>query len=268
MNKILYSFSLILIISFYAGDMLAQYDTSVVSGVTIKVPVKEKKKNSYIFLTGGFQNPTWYKVPVIPEFPVNMVIKGSSVKASGWFAGFGIMKKSKKHFEVGLLADFYKTTIPVAYSGQRATGEWVTTQTPDSSSFTDVFTTDMKRVSEVISLRASVRYKIPVGKIQFWGGIAPGTYSCKVYFPEGAFDKSQKTYVQTTAGISFQTGINFIVRDKLGKDMLRFTFYSDFSSPKIEEKMAGLIKPDWIYKNTDRNYAISPVRFGFAIGFH
>lgn len=252
----------------FSNQLYAQKDTSSIVGIKIKVPEKSKKNNSYIFITGGFQNPVFYKLPVIPEFPVNMVLDGNSAKASGWFAGFGIMKKGKSNFEVGILGDFYKTTIPVAIEGQRSTGDWVYEQTANTSYFTDVFLTDINRVSEVISIRAAVRYKIPVGKIHFWGGIAPGTFSSKVYFSEGGYDKALKATMQTTAGITFQTGVNFVVRNKIGKDILRFTFYSDFVSPKIEEKVVGLFKPSWIYNNREKNYAISPIRFGFAIGIH
>jgi len=268
MRKIFFLLFIVLFTIIGSSHLYAQKDSSIVSGIKIKVPEKGKKNNSYIFITGGFQNPVFYKLPVIPEFPINMVLDGYSAKASGWFAGFGIMKKGKSNFEVGILADFYKTTIPVAFEGQRAKGDWVFEQTANTSYFTDTFLTDMNRVSEVIAIRAAVRYKIPVGKIHFWGGVAPGTFSSKVYFSEGGFDQAHKTSIQTTAGITFQTGVNFVVRNKIGKDILRFTFYSDFVSPKIEEKIVGLFKPSWIYRNTDRNFAISPIRFGFAIGIH
>jgi hypothetical protein len=268
MGRKFYLGTFILTFLMFVNQLFAQTDTSVVVGVKVKVPSKEKKNTSYIFLTGGYQNPAWYRVPVIPEFPVNMEIKGDKVRVPGWFAGIGIMKKTRTKFEVGILADFYKSTIPVAFSGQRSTGDWVLEQSANTTAFTDVFSSDINRVSEVIAIRASIRYKIPAGNFQFWGGIAPGTFSSKVYFSESGFNDALKTYVQTSAGLSFQAGVNLIVKNAQGKDMLRFSFYSDFSSPKIEEKMIGLFKPSWKFINSDGNYAISPVRFGFAIGIH
>jgi len=261
--------SALLFILLFESQVFSQTDSSVVVGVKVKVPSKEKKSNSSIFVTGGYQNPAWYRVPVLPEFPLNMEIDGDKVRVPGWFAGIGVLKKTKSNFEVGLLADFFKTTIPIAISGQRGKSDWVFEQSANISDVTDfAFTTDLNRVSEVIAIRATVRYKIPVGNFQFWGGVAPGTFSSKVYFSQGGFNESIKTYMQTSAGLTFQAGINLMVKNSVGKDLMRFSFYSDFSSPLIEEKLIGLFKPTWKFINTDKNYAISPVRFGFAVGIH
>jgi hypothetical protein len=247
----------------------AQVEVKKNSAVKIKVPSKEKKNTSYYFFTIGHQYPTWYNVPMIPQYPVNMVYSGKmKVQVPGWYAGIGIMKKTRTNFEVGLLGDFYKTTIPVALAGQRSTSEWVSEKRGGVSAFTDTFVNDVSRISEVYSIRASIRYKIPVGIFQFWGGIAPGTFSSKIYFAEETKSEPLKIFTATSIGLTYQAGLSLVFKNSKGKDMLRFGFYADFSSPKIEEKIISLFKPGWNYFNTAGNYVINPIRFGFTVGVH
>lgn len=253
---------------FLPHSLRAQYDTIVHEGVKVIVPLKEKKSNSYLFICGGAQLPAWTKVPMTPEDPKNMILNGRmSVKSAGWFAGIGILKKTKSNFEIGLLGDYYRSSIPVAFSGQRSVSEWVFVQSDSSSLYTDVFANDINRVSEVLSFRASIRYKIPIGKLQLWGGIAPGTFSSRIYFDEKG-SGTPKEYRETRFGMSYQAGFSFQTKDSKGADMLRFTFFADFSGPKVEERFISLFKPGWKFINTDKNYIVNPVRIGLAVGIH
>ena len=164
---------------------IAQVDSMKFAGIKITVPPKDKNNNSYLFMTIGYQFPSWYRVPMIPENAADMKIRGNmNVKVPGWFAGIGIMKKTGSHFEAGLLVDFYKSSITVAEAGQRSTSDWVYEQSNNLSYYTEVFENNIDRISEVISFRASIRYKLPLGKFQFWGGIAPGTFSSTINYSE------------------------------------------------------------------------------------
>jgi len=246
---------------------IAQVDSMKFDGIKIVVPSKEKAGNTYFFISTGYQFPSWCRVPMIPENARHMNIKGDmNVKVPGWFAGIGIIKKTKTHFEAGLLVDFYTTSIPVAYSGQRSTSEWVYAQNNYLSYFTQIFDNSIHRKSEVISFRASIRYKLPLGRFQFWGGLAPGTFSSTIKYSEENNNEPIKTYRVTTIGLNFQAGIDLIKKNKKGNDMLRFTIFSDFFSPEIEEKMISLFNPGWNFINSEGNYVINPFRLGFALG--
>jgi hypothetical protein len=270
MRKLYLIFSIFTLFIFPLHNAAAQSDSGEIKGIKIIVPSKEKKNNSYFFISGGYQFASWYKVPMVPENHTGLTTKGHmDVKVPGWFCGIGIMKKTRSNFEVGILADFYRTIIPLAYSGQRSTSDWVFEQTGNVSYFTDVFENDINRISEVYSFRAAVRYKVPIGKFQIWGGLAPGTYASKIYFVEKNSNGAAKEFRETSLGLSYQAGINFVVKNARGKDMLRFTLYSDFGSPGIEEKMISLFNhPTWNYSNSEGNSVINPVRLGFAIGIH
>jgi hypothetical protein len=252
---------------FPVNQAIGQVDSTKFKGVKITVPSKEKKNNTYFILAGGYQNPSWYRVPMIPENHSNLTIKGNmNVKVPGWFAGFGFMKKTRTPFEVGLLVDFYKTSIPVAYSGQNSTSDWLMMVQSGNPNYLSA--NDIDRISEVYSFKASIRYKISLAKTQFWCGLAPGTFSSKVWFKEINNNEPAATYRETSLGLTYQAGINFLIKNSKGKDIFSFTFFSDFSSPKIEEKMISLFEPGWKFMNSEGNYAINPVRLGFAIGIH
>jgi len=251
------------------NSAIAQADTMKYEGLKVIVPTNDKieKDNTYFFISGGYQIPAWYGVPMIPEFPVNMVIKGDMrVKASGWFAGAGIMKRTRTRFEVGIAADFFKTTIPIAYAGQRSTSDWVFEQSGVLT--TDSMESNINRIGEVISVRAIVRYKVPIGKLKLWVGVSPGTFSSKIYFQQDAKDEPLGIYRQTLLGINYQAGLDFSVKNKRGKNMMMFTVFSDFASPMVEERMISLFQPGWKFLNTQGNYIMNPVRVGFSVAFH
>ncbi len=251
------------------NSAMAQADTIKYEGVKVIVPTNEKieKDNTYFFISGGYQIPAWYRVPMIPEFPVNMVVDGNmNVKASGWFAGAGLMKRTRTRFEVGITADFFKTIIPVAYGGQRSTSDWVLEQSGVLT--TDVIENNINRMGEVISIRATVRYKIPIGKFRVWGGVSPGTFSSKIYFQQDGKAEPLGNYRQTLLGLNYQAGVDLAVKNKKGKNLMLFTFFSDFAGPMVEERMISLFKPGWEFLNTKGNFIMNPVRLGFAVGFH
>lgn len=248
---------------------LAQVDSMKTEGIKIVIPATDKTGNTYFFITTGYMFPSWCRVPMIPENPGSMKIRGSmNVKVPGWFAGIGLLKKAGSHIEAGLLADIYQSRIPVARPGQRSTSDWVYLQNNKSNFYTDIFDHSVYRKSTVISIRASIRYKIPVGKFRFWAGLAPGTFSSVINYSGEDGAGSSETYTETSLGLNFQTGIDFYKKDKQGKDKLRFTIFSDFFSPKIEERMFNLFNPGWNYFSADDMNAIHPFRLGFALGFH
>ena len=258
----------ILILLFQVHLIFAQADTMKFEGVKVIVPQSDKKKNNTCFIfSSGYQLAAWYKVPMIPEFPHNMVIDGNmKVKTPGWFAGFGIMKRTRSRFEYGILANYYVTTIPVARLGQRSTSQWVYENTDSVSYFTSLFEYDVNRVCKVISVRASFRYKIPAGKINFWGGVSPGTYSSIIEYTDEKTPKPFRTKRITSLGVNFEAGIDFPFQNKKGNELFMLSFFCDFSGPMIDDSMNNLFKPGWKYINTEKNYVVNPVRLGFAIG--
>ncbi len=257
---------ILIITMFPVNYIFSQADTVKLDGVKVIIPSKEKKKkSSYFIISGGYQLPAWYRVPMIPEYPQNMIIDGNmDVKVPGKFAGIGIMKKSKSRFEFGILANYYETSIPIAMAGQRSTSDWVYEQS--GSYTTDFYTLDIDRISEVFSIRATVRYKIPAGKLQFWGGVSPGTYSSKIEFTDENTIEVFRVFRETSLGVNLETGMDFLVKNKKGKEILMFTLFSDISGPRIEENMNNLFKTTWKFENTDGNNVVNPIRLGFAIG--
>jgi hypothetical protein len=268
MRKFYVIFILLHLLFIADNQSFAQADTTKSFGVKVTAPGNENRNTTYFFISAGQQLPGWYHVPMIPEFPVNMELNGKmNVRVPGWFAGIGIMKKTKTKFEVGLLCDFYKTTIPIAFSGQRCVSEWDYVQRKAGTFYTEIRENDINRISEVYAIRASIRYKIPFGPFQFWGGIAPGTFSSKVYYSETGNSKPVGIINTTSLGISWQAGINLVLKNNKGKDMLRFGFYSDFSGPEIDDNIINLLNHGWIFKSPG-NYAINPVRLGLLVGIH
>ena len=256
---ILFSLILLPLTSF---NVKAQEDSKNIDGITIIVEEKDKSKNSYIFISGGYQAPAWIRVPMTPENSPDIHKQGNmKVQVPGWFTGFGIIKKTKSRFEAGLLADYYKSCIPVAYSGQRSTSDWVYEQNFNTGYFTQVFEDDILRVNETLSFRGVIRYKIPVPNFSFWGGLTGGTFSSKISFNEAS-------YVETSLGASLQAGIDFNIKDAMEKDLFSISLFSDFLSPKIHENMISLFNPNWMYVNSDGNYSVNPFRIGVSVGIH
>jgi hypothetical protein len=246
---------------------VAQTDTIQYEGVKVILQKEHKKNNTCFLFSMGYQLPAWYRVPMIPENSKDMKINGNmKVKVPGWFAGLGIIKTTRTNFEIGILLDYFKSTIPIAYAGQRSTSEWVYEQSGNETSFTDVFEKDIFRISEVISIRATVRYKVPIGKCQIWGGISPGTFAGSIHFSENRKSEPFGTYRETSLGLTFQAGFDYIIKNNKGDDILSLTLFSDLSGPKIEESIISLFEPSWKFINSEGNYAVNPVRLGLSIG--
>lgn len=246
----------------------AQGDTLKYEGVKVIVPPKEVNTgNTYFIFSGGYQLPSWYRVPMIPVNQGNVQYRGNiEAKVPGWFTGIGVIKRTRSNFEVGILADYFQNTIPVALSGESSTSEWVFEQPGSTSNITEVFLYDIDRINQVISVRATIRYKIPLGKFQVWGGLAPGTFSTKIYFAESNRNESSHEYLETFLGLSYQAGIDLLIKNKEGENMFKIGILSDFSGPRVEEKFISLFYPGWIYSNKEGNNVVNPVRLGLVVG--
>ncbi len=265
--KSLLSFSCVLAIPF--SSVLSQQDTLKTTDITIIIPGKRQKIDSYIYLTGGYQVPAWIRVPMLPENFSGTKKEGNmEVKVPGWTTGIGIMKKIKKNFELGILMDFYRSTIPVAYSGQRSSSSWVYDMNQDSSYYTQVFSGNINRLSDVFSFRTTFRFKIPAENFCFWGGICAGNFSGSITYSEKNVNDPLRSFRQNEFGLTFQTGIDYISKNKKGKDLMNYTLFLDCSGPRIEENFISLFNTGWKYNNSKGNYMINPFRIGLAIGLH
>lgn len=256
------------------GRINAQNPVVSQDGIEVIIPDKsDKKLNSYFLINGGYQNQYLVTVPMIPEntpsekYSVNS-LNGLQTLVEGYSIGLGVMNKTKSYLEVGLLADFYNNSVVITKTGERSMGLWVLEQTNGTSELTDPFEEDHERVSEVYVIRACLRIKLPLGPVSLWGGITGGSYTSTVRYTERDavtfFNSASKTLVAP----SYQAGLDFMIRNKQDKDILSFTFYADFTSPKIEESIYDVVVSGWDFEAIGGNKVISPVRFGLAIGIH
>ena len=248
------------------NNLYSQADTIKHEDVRLIIPVKDKRNaNTYLMLSGGYQIPSWFAVPMIPLNQADLKVNAKGdVKASGWFAGIGLMKRAKSNFEYGFMADFYKTSIPVAYAGQNSSSDWVLSNTGGTPYSSPI---DIYRYSEVFAFRATVRYIIPAGNFQFWGGVAPGTFSSKVYYSENRNSNPLASYLVTDLGINFQAGMDFRIKNHRGEDMMKFGIFTDLTGPRLEESYLHLFNPGWRYNNSRGNSVLNPFRIGFVVGF-
>jgi len=256
---------------FFPGfNVIAQADTLKYADVKVIVPsIKKKPRTSYFLFSAGYQVPAKYKLPMIPENPYNIDVTGDlNVKVPGWFAGIGLMKRTRSRFEAGLLVDYYRASTPVAYAGQRSTSDWVYERSGSTNYFTDVFENNIDRVSEVFTVRATVRYKLPLGNFRIWGGLAPGTFASNIRFMEEGNSEPLGRYMDTSLGLNYQAGMDYMIKNQKGKDKAAFSLFADFSGPKVEESFISLFRPGWIFKNTEGNYVINPFRVGFCVGLY
>ncbi len=248
-------------------SLFAQDEPISMKGIEVIIDKTGKTKNSYIFITTGYQFPAWTMVPMTPENSPELYKRSDmEVHIPGWFAGIGIIKKTQSRFEAGLLADYFKSTVPVAYSGQRSTSEWVYEQNNKLDYFTEVSENDINRVNEVLSFRGTIRYKIPFKFFSIWGGLTGGTFSNTVSFPGNTI--SPEPYRELSLGLTYQAGFDFLLKDSKARELINFTIYTDLSGPRIEEKIINLNSAGWRYINKEGNNAINPIRAGFALGLH
>ncbi len=132
----------------------------------------------------------------------------------------------------------------------------------------DPFEVNHRRVSEVYVIRATLRLKAPLGPVKLWVGITGGSYTSTVRFTEreevNFFNSSSKTLI----ALSYQTGLDLMIRAKQKDDVLSITLFADFAGPKMEESMYDVIVQGWDFSVPEGNRVISPVRFGIAVGIH
>lgn len=277
---VIYSFSnnknslvlLVMMISIGYMPLIGQDSVISSNGVEVVLPSKTAKKlNSYLSLNGGLQKPYMLIVPMIPEStPADNFIEETVLMAlaEGYSFGIGLLNKTNPYLDVGLLADYYNNSVPITRVGERSRGPWVFEQTNETSNLTEPFENDNNRVSEVYVIRATIRLKLPLGPINIWAGITGGSYTSTVRFTErdevSFFNSASKTLIAP----SYQTGIDFMIKNKQEEDIFSITFFADFSSPKMEESIYDTVVSGWDFTVPEGNSVISPVRFGLAIGIH
>jgi hypothetical protein len=271
MRKYLLKPCIILFVVFSFQAIFSQADTVKYNDIKVIVPKPEKKKSTTcLLLSGGYQVPEFYNVPMVPVTPGDLKVKGDmQAEASGWFAGAALIKRTGSHFEAGIEGSFFRSSVPVAFAGEQSKSAWVF-QNNGNDSLTGIFNYEIDRTGDAIVIRALIRYKIPVGNFRIWIGAAPGTFSSKVYFlDKGSMKPSGSTFRATSPGVSFQAGLDYVIKNQRDENVLLFSMFSDFSGPRINESMFSLFnKPNWRYSNQEGNYVVNPFRIGFAIGFH
>ncbi len=269
-------YSQILLLLIFSGTIELKSQNLVAKGDGIEVIVADltdRKLNSYFMINGAYQTPYMVAVPMIPEhtpagdYSVNS-LNGLQALTEGYSFGLGLMNKTKSWLEVGLLADYYNNSLAITKAGERSMGPWVLEQTNNTDDLTDPFDEDHNRISEVYVIRACVRLKLPLGPINLWGGITGGSYTSTVRYTEREDLTFINSATKTLIAPSYQVGMDFMIRNKEGKDILSFTFYADFSSPKMEESIYDTVVSGWDFETIGGNKVISPVRFGLAIGLH
>jgi hypothetical protein len=269
-------YSQIILLLIFSGTLELKSQITAAKGDGIEVIIADKsdrKLNSYFMINGGYQTPYLVAVPMIPEntapenYSVN-TLNGMQALTEGYSFGLGVFNKTKSWLEVGLLVDYYNNSIAITKAGERSMGPWVLEQTNNASDLTDPFDEDQNRVSEVYVIRACVRLKLPLGPVRLWGGIAGGSYTSTVRYTGREAVTFFNSATKTLIAPSYQLGMDFMIHNKRDKDILSFTFYADFSSPKMEESIYDAVVSGWDFEAIGGNKVISPVRIGLAIGFH
>ncbi|MCF8226408.1 MAG: hypothetical protein K9J30_11080 [Bacteroidales bacterium] len=254
-----------------ANQLKAQDSVIVDEGIEIIVPTfRERLQDSYFFINGSWQTPYMVTVPMIPENtpPENFTDNGElHVLTEGYSFGIGMLKIHNKIFEAGFLVDYYYNAVPVTQSGERSMGPWVLEQT-GTSMYTTLFEKDHNRVSETLVIRATARLKWPLGPVKLWGGLAGGTYSSTVRFTDRDKTSAINSTSRNQLGLSYQAGMDLMIKNKLEKDILSVTLFADFASPRMEEKMLDAIETGWMFEYPGGNKVISPVRIGIAFNVH
>jgi len=245
----------------------AQQNTNAVEGVTVIVPDKNKARTSYFTFAGGIQAPSLVNVPMVPVNAPNLNKESDmEVVIPGWFAQFGINKKTRSNFDIGLQGGYYENTVPVALEGQQSTSDWVLQET--GSLLTEIFEEDIIRASAVISIRALIKYKIEIKNINLWLGIAGGTFSTVIDYSYSKNTKPNYTYRQNAFGASYLAGIYILNKDKEGKDKFGITLFGDIAGPTVNEFFINLFESGWTYNNPGGNHPMNPVRIGVALNVY
>lgn len=231
----------------------------------------DRKLNSYVMFSGGYQYPYLVHVPMIPESTSSKEFEiGDDLQANthGYYFGIGVMNKTKRYLDVGLLADYCSNSVYITRSGERSMGPWVLEQSNGESNYTETFDENNKRVCEVYAIRASVRLKLPAGPMKFWLGLCGGSYTSTVRYTErdemNFFNSARKTLIAP----SYQAGLDIMIRNKQDEDAFSITLYADFGGPVIEEALYDVVISGWDFSVPEGNRVVSPVKFGLALAIH
>jgi len=257
---------LVFAVFFALGEISAQVDTSVVSGVEVIVSKKTRNIRTNFYFSGGLQGKTWYAVPMVSENTDPAILRnGNELPATGWFAGIGASKPTSLHLEIGIMLNYYSSSVPVAVAGERSTSDWILDMT--GSYFTEPYTYGINRINNVFSVRTFLRYNINFRPFNYWVAVHAGTYSSTITYKGEGQESYEGTYNHTSLGVNGQTGLDFLIRDSMGRDKVSLTIFAEFISPRISESVFNLFQTNWLYYS-ENNYAIAPLRFGAMIGIH
>ncbi len=258
---------LIMILGVLTSVLFAQQDSSVISGVEI-IPTRTFKKTpTNFYFSGGIQNKTWYKVPMVPESIDPTILRnGNELSGKGWFAGIGASKPTDLHLEFGLMLNFYSSSVPVALEGQRSTSDWVYEMS--GNEFTDEYTYNIDRVNNVYSIRTFARYNLNFKPMNFWVAVFVGTFSSAINYKAQGQSEALGNFNHTSLGANGQAGLDYIINDEAGNAKYSITVFADFLSPKMSETIFSIFQNSWYYNTGAENYVVSPVRFGLMLGLH
>ncbi|MFZ5939391.1 MAG: hypothetical protein ACOYXB_02350 [Bacteroidota bacterium] len=263
MKKIL---SVLVMACIWVG-VLAQVDSTVVIGVEVVAPRKEKASRTNFYLSGGMQYKTWYSVPMVPEnIDATVLRNGNELVTPGWFISAGASKPTDLHLEFGIWLSYFQSSVPVAFAGQRSTGDWVLEQT--GSLYTDPYAYNVDRINNVYAIRIFSRYNFNFSPFNYWIAVYAGTYSSNIIYQGEGQSDPEGSYNHTSLGVNGQTGLDYVISDELGRARFSFTLFAEFLSPRVSESIFGLFENNWYYISDADNYVVSPIRFGVMIGIH
>jgi len=258
---------IVLALALFSSGLVAQVDSTIVSGIEVITPVKVKGTRTNFYLSGGLQSKGWFAVPMVPEsIDPELLRNGNELAASGWFAGIGASKPTDLHLEFGIMLNYFSSSVPIAFEGERSTGDWVLEQS--GSLYTDPFAYQVDRINNVFSIRTFARYNVNFKPFNYWVALYAGTFSSSITYKGVGQEVPEGTFNTTSLGVNGQTGLDFIVYDKMGRARFSISLFADFMSPLVSESIFSLIEDNWVYRPGEKTNAISPLRFGLMLGFH
>jgi hypothetical protein len=104
-----------------------------------------------------------------------------------------------------------------------------------------------------------------MGKSAIWISLTPGTFTTRIQY--NGTDKSYSIgeYRATIPAVSIQSGIMRKISNDQGRELFSVNLYADLMGPKVEDRYISLYQPGWNFINENRNFVISPFRFGFSV---
>lgn len=223
---------------------------------------KPESKKAYYFVAAGLQAPSWVSAPLIPDSDPTQTYSGTNIMGDGWFFGFGIIKPFGERIEIGFLGEVARKDVTIAKAGQRSQGwwpymNWGSNYTPQP------FNNDYKYFSDVVSMRGTLRYIYPIKNMKAWAGLAPGFFSTTIAFLDKDRENSYGHVKAGKFGLTYQLGIDFILKNPSGGDLAAFTLFVDMASPVMYAKFDNLFYTGWTWDV--ENHIMSPYRFGIAL---